>query len=158
MNSHQLRINTFMKKAQQKLPRTPIEPDLKTKKLRAALILEEALETIELGLGLKVYMDDDKLSRAVKIDREHIFFKKESAFNMVELADGCADLSVVNIGTFSACGINAETILEAVDKANLAKFTGDGHTHPKTGKWIKPSNWKAPDIKGLLKKQGWNEY
>ena len=51
--NHQLRIESFMKLAGQELPQSPVVPDIKIRQLRAALILEEAFETID-ALGFKV--------------------------------------------------------------------------------------------------------
>ena len=72
--------------------------------------------------------------------------------NLVEIADGCADLSVVTIGTLSACGIADEMLLGVVDANNLAKF-GPGHSIREDGKLIKPKNHKPPDIAQLLEIQ-----
>jgi len=53
---HYNRIKEFMKLAGQDTPKKPIEPSSEIRKLRAKLILEEALETIS-ALGFEVYPD-----------------------------------------------------------------------------------------------------
>jgi predicted HAD superfamily Cof-like phosphohydrolase len=71
---------------------------------------------------------------------------------MIEVADGCADVSVVTIGTLSACGIADKPLLKEVDESNLRKF-GPGYSKREDGKWIKPPDWKVPDIAKVLNEQ-----
>jgi hypothetical protein len=169
---HYKRVREFMVKAGQDTPdETTAIPD-EVRILRAKLILEEAFETVNRGLGVSAgvaYCDLD--------------FKIMGRLNLVELADGCADLSVVNIGTLIAAGIDDVELLEMIDESNLAKFTSrcpncqrlytehDPAPDPdenfevecpncqlpfipahrrEDGKWIKPTDWKAPDIESLL--------
>jgi hypothetical protein len=68
---------------------------------------------------------------------------------MVELVDGCCDLSVVTIGTLSACGVSDDPFLMEVDQNNLDKF-GDGHSYREDGKLIKPPDHQPPRIEELL--------
>lgn len=131
-------------------PREITMPDAATRELRARLILEEAMETIE-ALGVSVSMEGD--------DRVIFFHDLELEAthdpDMVEIADGCADVSVVTIGTLVACGIPDLDLLRLVDENNLAKF-GPGGYRREDGKWIKPPDHKAPDIAGYLRAQGWD--
>lgn len=148
---HQKRIEEFMKLAGQSVPEKPIMPDIDTRKLRAKLILEEALETIE-GLGF-----DLDTNPSIGDSRYHFY---SNGLKLVDngnpslesIADGCADISVVTIGTLSACGISDKNILEMVDNNNLAKF-GPGGYRRDDGKWVKPPDHRPPDIAGELEKQ-----
>ncbi len=134
------------------------------RRLRARLILEEALETIQ-GLGFHVPVGEIS---------EH-----EKGFDLVAVADGCADLSVVNTGTLIACGVPDESLLQLVDSNNIAKFSSPtcvcgGSTNKindfwicdtcfkalpleagphlrADGKLVKGTGHKAPDIEGFLK-------
>lgn len=148
--SHQLRIEGFMRKAKQGLPEFPTEPDSSTRILRAKLILEESLETIWKGLGVKVYRQLDE-HESIEIKEEGLQFAVSSdlGFDLIETIDGCMDISVVTTGTLSACGVPDQPFLELVDKNNLAKF-GPGHSYREDGKLIKPPGHKPPDIQGLL--------
>lgn len=161
---HQLNIDRFMRAAQQDLPNTPTVPSLDIRVLRARLILEEALETIQKGLQIKVLTGTFRQELDIK-DMSYWPAKHWpggglpevlSKPNLVEIADGCADLSVVTIGTLSACGISDEDILNEVDYNNLAKFGPDGYKD-EHGKWIKPKDHQPPRIRELLIKQGWKE-
>jgi predicted HAD superfamily Cof-like phosphohydrolase len=132
---HQKRIEEMMIKAGQEVPKAPMLPSEKVRELRANLIYEEAMETIQ-ALGCSI---DHSTGRA----------KVTGPCDMIGVADGCADLSVVTIGTLSAFGIADEPLLEVVDLSNLDKFRGDAHRR-EDGKWIKPSDWQPPNIKGVL--------
>jgi hypothetical protein len=58
-SAHQQRVEKFMALANQEVPSRPTMPDEKTRRFRAKIILEEALETIK-GLGFSVdYCVDD---------------------------------------------------------------------------------------------------
>lgn len=151
-SEHYLRIEEFMQKAQQETPSVLKMPDLGVRLLRAKLIMEECLETIEaLGVEAEVRYVGVGAGGSVPITHQTLILREaRKEPNIVEIADGCADISVVTIGTLIACGIPDVELLRMVDESNLAKFTGDAHRCPTTGKWIKPSDWKAPDIAQLL--------
>jgi predicted HAD superfamily Cof-like phosphohydrolase len=169
---HQHRIDQLMQKAGQELPASPRIPDEPTRLLRAKLILEECLETIRaLGfnpslsfaqsskLGVPVCEPSPKDGLPITI-QDVIFAPRDlhvvnpdhphsAMATLVEIADGCADISVVTIGTLSACGIADLPILEAVDDNNLQKF-GPGGYRREDGKWIKPPGHKPPDLRSLI--------
>jgi predicted HAD superfamily Cof-like phosphohydrolase len=141
--AHQQRIEEFMRKAGQEIPARPIMPSLEVRRLRANLILEEALETIKgLGFAVEATMPDGELECVEAFTPD-----------IVEVVDGCGDLSVVTIGTLSAFGVKDEPILEAIDASNLQKFGPGSYRRESDGKWMKPPDHKAPDIMGLLIKQ-----
>jgi len=145
---HQERIEQFMLGCKQVVPMVPTVPDQKVRLLRARLILEEALETVE-ALGFRLYT---KAGRSY-LSFGDFQFSPEVDPNLVEIADGCADLSVVTYGTLSACGIADESVVFAVDENNLEKLekgTVDEH-----GKLVKPKDHQPPDIEKILKEQGW---
>lgn len=143
-SEHQQRIEKFMELAGQKLPTKPTLPNLETRKLRAKLILEEALETVD-ALGL--YAETDREAIDLRID--DIIFKELAEPNLIGIVDGCCDLSVVTIGTLSACGVPDIPVLQLTDENNLAKF-GPGGYRREDGKWIKPPNHKPPDYSKVL--------
>lgn len=147
---HYKRIEKFMQLAGQDTPKRPVEPSEEIRVLRAKLIIEEALETVK-ALGV-----DITLSKMSFLENEDDFEYgiSEHPFDMVEVADGCADISVVTTGCLIACGITDKKLLELVDENNLAKF-GKGHSIREDGKLIKPPNHQPPDIKKLLNKMGW---
>ncbi len=150
---HQERVEEFMRKARQVLPSKPTIPTLAVRTLRAKLIFEEALEKIH-GLGLAVMHEHPDMVLHFQIRKEHLAFDENGLPDLVEIVDGCCDVSVIAIGTLSACGVRAAPLLKLVDKNNLAKF-GPGHSIREDGKLIKPPGHKPPDIEGELRRQGW---
>jgi predicted HAD superfamily Cof-like phosphohydrolase len=140
---HQQRIEAFMRLAKQDVPEAPVIPNDKILRLRAALILEEALETID-ALGCDVLVD-----RTIFATKANTSVVSSHPASLEDVADGCADISVVTIGTLSACGIPDEPLLEMVDQNNLDKF-GEGHSIRADGKLIKPPSHQPPKIKEYI--------
>jgi predicted HAD superfamily Cof-like phosphohydrolase len=147
VDDHQKRVKEFMEKAGQTVRSSPSEPESQEKLRCSRLVLEEALETIR-GLGVEVFLGGNK------IESDKIEFKDTGEFDILEVADGCADISVVTMGVANTCGIDMSEIIRIVDGANLRKF-GPGGYRNEFGKWIKPSDWVSPetDIHTELAKQ-----
>ncbi len=145
--AHQQRIEEFMRKIPQAIPDAPCIPSEEVRLLRAKLIMEEALETV-YSLGFSVYHEHEFDG----LYQGGVYFDPNIKPNLEQIADGCADLSVVTIGTLSACGIHDKALLEEVDHNNLDKFQGDAHKD-ESGKWIKSSAHKPPDIVRVLENQ-----
>ena len=143
---HYQRVKEFMQKVGQDTPEGAIEPDAKVRILRAKLILEEALETVE-ALGVTVH------HQGHEITEEGLEYDAPNPFDLKEVVDGCADISVVTIGTLIAIGVDDEPVLEEVDASNLRKF-GPGSYRREDGKWMKPPGWTPPDIMGAID-EGW---
>lgn len=180
---HYDRVVEFMLAAGQEVPSEASIPDEQTRILRAKLIFEEAMETIE-ALGVSIYQVQvhTHLNRDAEFD-----FSADGTFSMVDAVDGCADLSVVNTGTLIALGVRDVSVLRTVDEANLNKFKNPTCPNCKTltkdsadaqvpvipgrivcincneeypagyrsadGKWIKPHDFCAPDIGQVLEDQ-----
>lgn len=134
-SQHQQRVEQFMRLASQDVPDSLHIPNQFTRRLRADLILEEAYETVE-ALGFEVERQAEIVHRGEP--------------NVIEVIDGCCDLSVVTTGTLSAFGIPDEPFQQLVDENNLAKF-GPGHSLRSDGKLIKPPGHRPPDIRGLIR-------
>lgn len=164
MSDHEQKVREFHQKGNQLISEKPTIPDEKTRILRAKLILEEALETIEaMGVDVSVterWCDgeyvDYRFITTNKIKEGTIVFEIETDCDLVAVADGCADLKVVTTGTQLAFGIPIDETQEAVDDSNLAKFKGD-YSIREDGKLIKPSDWKAPDLEKILIEKGWDK-
>jgi predicted HAD superfamily Cof-like phosphohydrolase len=145
---HYDRVKEFCFLAGQSAPDTLTAPTPETAMLRARLILEEALETVE-ALGITPYFLPGMASTS-KIDiGTNVGFAVTHEPNLVEIADGCADISVVTTGTLIACGIPDEPLLAMVDQNNLEKF-GPGSSVNEHGKFVKPPGHKPPDIQNWL--------
>ena len=149
---HQRRVEKLMKKAGQNLPKELTMPTSKERLLRVRLILEECLETIEaLGFDLcgtgQLFQMEGIVG--MPIEMEEICLVPNNKESLVGIADGCADVSVVTIGTLSACGIEDESLLLEVDENNLKKF-GPGGYKRDDGKWVKPADHQPPNIAKVI--------
>jgi predicted HAD superfamily Cof-like phosphohydrolase len=143
---HYKRVEQFMVNAEQVVPEKPCIPPEEIRRLRANLIFEEAMETIN-ALGYDLKLDSDH--RILGIEKD-----EDLECNIEEVADGCADISVVTIGTLIAFGIKDRPILEEVDGANLRKFE-EGCYKREDGKHMKPPGWTPPKIMKKLEEQGY---
>lgn len=157
-STNQLVVELFMAKTgdkRQSVPLTPHVPSDDICFLRARLMLEECLETIEKGLGLSVVLRDSgdavagEPERKIPVDFSRIDFVAKARGDIIELADGLADCEVVNLGTAAAAGIAHQPVFEEVMRNNLAKF-GYGHTLDSGGKLVKPPDHKPPEIWRIL--------
>ena len=142
-SEHQRRVESFMRLAKQEIPAVPTVPTPEVARLRASLILEEALETIE-ALGCEVLAE-----RTFMLSKKNVSIVNVKEPDLIEICDGVADLSVVSIGTLSALGIPDEALLKMVDENNLEKF-GEGHSWNRDGKLIKPPNHPKPPIREYI--------
>ncbi len=143
--AHYRRIREFMQKAGQDTPTETIVPDEATRILRAKLILEEALETVR-ALGVHVTTKD---GTDVSTDDSGLNFTAQGEVDVEGVVDGCADISVVTIGTLIAFGVDDDPVLKEVDSANLRKFA-PGSYRRDDGKWMKPPGWTPPNIMGAI--------
>lgn len=178
-SDHQKRIDEFMRLANQDLPAKPTVPTSSVAVLRAAIMFEELLETIEQGLGCDVLVRVG--DQVLTLPLASISFASMRPPDLEQIADGVADISVTAIGTASACGIAMEPILEEVDASNLRKFelpkcprcdremihesdgaytcqdhTTEGAVGPykrADGKWVKAPDFVGPDIDRCLREQ-----
>ena len=149
-SEHQQRVDEFMRKAGQDVPEAPFIPDENTRLLRAKLIFEECMETIQKGLGVSI---------SGTFERSNFTLEADSSFNMRETVDGCCDIKVVTTGTLTACGISDLEPQRLVDESNLAKFgpggyrAGPNDPNGPEGKWIKPKDWQPPDLMAEVRRQ-----
>lgn len=132
MTKGQSQVAEFMRFFGQPTPEKPIQMDEATAKLRAKLILEEAFETVTKGLGLEIHfskqIDEDGgfvgfyVGEKDLLGNFDISFSKEKEVDLVQLADGLADLAYVGeFGTAVAAGIDLEPIQEEVHASNMTK-------------------------------------
>ena len=148
-------IKAFMKGAGQSTPEHFQRLTQEERVLRARLILEEALETVVLGLGIQIGVRDR--DGFVQIDRpenggkflEQFTLNPVWDLDMVEFVDGVMELNVVGLGGLVAAGLPDAALRREVDTKNLLKIA-HGHTDSETGKFIKPKDHPAPNIMGIL--------
>ena len=172
----------------------PSVPDDERVRLRARLITEEFRETLQSLFDGESTWDHQR--HIAKEHWQHARAHIEAIINfakvkvdVVELADGLADLDYVVEGTRLEFGIDGGPVADEVHRSNMAKAPpcpdcdgrgevraqlGDGYNFDvincptchglgrivrrrEDGKILKPDSWTAPDIAGVLRKQGWRE-
>jgi predicted HAD superfamily Cof-like phosphohydrolase len=141
-------VEAFMHAFNQPARSTPGLPSNdKWIRLRAELVLEEAFE-----LAMAVFVEDPRLH---DLHERTIGFVRSSWIDvdLVKVADALADIDYVVEGMRLTFGIDGGPVANAVHCANMAKVGGP--IDPVTGKKLKPPDWEAPDIKGVLVAQGW---
>lgn len=119
----QHQVATFMRDVKGlDLPAKPTYPSPLVVKLCKALMTEELGE-------LTTAMDND---------------------NLVEVADGIADLIYVALYTANAYGLKMEPIFSEVQRSNMTKKGGPIRSD---GKQLKPETYSPPDIASLVRAQ-----
>lgn len=117
-------------------------------RLRAKLMLEETLETVGALLGIpkeqtKVFVQANNMA----IDNE-----LDPKTDLVEVADGLADMLFVLIGTALELGIPLEPVFDEVCRSNMSKVGAPKREDGKTGKG---ENYSPPKIGRILSENGW---
>lgn len=73
------------------------------------------------------------------------------AGDVVEVADGCADLKWVIEGLEHSMKLPQQGIWDEVARSNLAKISPSGKVEKRPdGKVMKPEGWTPPDVKKVL--------
>ena len=161
----------------------PVVPTEDDRVLRGKLILEETIETLCKGLGLEVYDTDGGEPMAIgKVNQLSV--RVAGPYDPVETLDGLADVKVDTNGTAVAFGLPMEAADREVFHSNMSKLDSEGnpiingytpgyraaawdgkHETPAepgyradqpVGKGLKSSNFREPDIEGLLSRYGVN--
>lgn len=155
----QQRVAAFMEAARhkgckhQQVRDYPSLPTPEERKLSAALIYEECMETIR-ALGFEVQMHDKKESTVFTTGKDaEVEMVPVHDPNLPEIVDGIADLTFVATGALNRCGVADEHIYRAVDEHNMLKFTMPGGHMRDDGKWMKPDDFPVIDINALLVEQ-----
>ena len=97
-------------------------------------------------------MDNDEAKLYMKLISEE-YNETLDAFNksdLVELADGLADMVWVIMGMCNSCGIQFDNIWKEVRASNMSKFVGGKAIKNEYGKIMKPKTYFKPNIKNAL--------
>lgn len=124
--------------------------NLDERELRAKLILEEAVETVAaMGFEVDCELYGPDSAPHVAGPRIATFegIPPSSVGDIVEVADGIADLIYVALGAAIAFGIDIDPIFEEVHRTNMEKVGGRTRDD---GKILKPEGWEPPRILPIL--------
>ena len=158
-------------------------PSLESRILRAKLLLEEVVETITLGLGLKVYVDawpkGSALDESGALPCDIDIVDVGAEVDLIELADGLGDVNVIIHGTAHTFGMNLDRVTTEIHRSNMSKLAEDGTaiingvTHgyrdiggnhsvepgfdpaQPVGKILKGPDYEAPDLGPILAAGNW---
>lgn len=156
VTDHYRRVSDLMTAGGQNTPARPTISSCDVRKLRARIILEEALEFCEAA-GLDVFLDTQQGSARI-VAEELQFRRNGGGCSLQEMAKELADISVVTIGSLVAFGIRDVQLLEEVDANNLYKLHPQAKsTRREDGKIIKDPNHPKADVGRVLRLQGYRE-
>lgn len=116
-------IVTLMKQFEQEVKDSPELPDPATRRLRARLVFEEALEFVK-ACGCTVTMASNGSSEGEQtpvIDNIAVELDPSGTPDLVEYVDGCIDQLVVTYGALNAAGILAQRAWDEVQRSNMSK-------------------------------------
>lgn len=97
--------------------------------------------------------NDDQIKLYIDLITEEYEETMEAYKNgdVIELADGLADMVWVIMGMASSLDIDFNDVWEEVRRSNMSKFVdGVAIRNPETGKIMKPSTFSEPDLKTVL--------
>lgn len=123
------------------LPHPQVPSDDRVR-LRAKLILEEALEFLDACF--------EGSTAGLRDDIEHFITTQEVWVDLSEAADALTDIAYIVEGSNLEFGIDSEPVLDEVHSANMRKTDGPIR---EDGKRLKPPGWVGPDVLGVLRKQ-----
>ena len=116
-------IVTLMKQFEQEIKDSPELPDPATRRLRARLVFEEALEFVK-ACGCTVTIASNGSSEGEQvpvIDDIAVELDPNGTPDLVEYVDGCIDQLVVTYGALNAAGIEAQSAWDEVQRSNMSK-------------------------------------
>ena len=130
-------------------PTVPLtDPPRAIVNLRAWLLAEEFLETLVGMFSGSEARENPEIMRKViaahMLELKPILAQTAEDFDILQVADGLADLIYVAVGAALAFGIPLDRVWSEVQRANMAK-TG-GKRSP-MGKILKPEGWQPPRIR-----------
>ena len=70
--------------------------------------------------------------------------------DMIEVADGLADMVWVIMGMCNSCGIDFDSVWQEVKASNMSKFPNGKAIKNEHGKIMKPNSYFKPNIKKVL--------
>lgn len=167
----------FHKKMELPVHYSPREPTMEERVLRAKLLLEECVETIEQGLGVEISIDLREIAKAgARSCGKFLVIRPDyrTPYDPVETLDGLADVKVIANGTAVQFGLPLPEADEEVFESNMSKLDEEGRpivnhcticfglgtdsecnhelldpSQP-VGKILKGPNFRKPNIKAIL--------
>lgn len=105
---------------------------------RLLLQTEEFFELLEAHSVSGVAELKEKLEAVIK--------ESQPAVDMTSVADALVDSMYIAVGTGLEYGIPLDSVWDAVQKSNMAKFVDGKAIRNEYGKVVKPEGWEPPDV------------
>jgi predicted HAD superfamily Cof-like phosphohydrolase len=144
-------VGDLMVVAGQEMNYQPTIPSEQTLKLRAALVLEEALELCE-ACGFDVLTPEGSA-----VTPKGVRLYKMTAPDLVEIADALTDTLVVTYGGFRAFGIEVRPCWDEVHRSNSSKIVDGKMIKDANGKFLKPDTYSPPNLSRVLFGESYDE-
>ena len=106
----------------------------------------------EQGVRSELSLEGDQASLYMDLITEE-YQETLSAFensDLVEVADGLADMVWVIMGMCNSCGIDFDSVWQEVKASNMSKFPDGKAIKNEHGKIMKPDSYFKPNIKKVL--------
>ena len=106
----------------------------------------------EQGVRSELSLEGDQASLYMDLITEE-YQETLSAFensDLIEVADGLADMVWVIMGMCNSCGIDFDSVWEEVKASNMSKFPDGKAIKNEYGKIMKPDSYFKPNIKEVL--------
>ena len=105
-------------------------------------------QPIKKGLSLKGEQQNLYMNLITEEYRETL--EAFDSDDLIEVADGLADMVWVIMGMCSSCGIDFNKVWEEVKASNMSKFVEGKAIKNGAGKIMKPETYFKPDLKKVL--------
>jgi predicted HAD superfamily Cof-like phosphohydrolase len=120
-------------------------PKMRRPRVRAALLIEEAIETAIALVGVQ---EAQTLVQAQLLDALQTNAReKRKSPDLIEAIDGVCDVLFIAYGTAEDLGVDIEPHFNEVARSNLAKAGGKLNA---SGKLEKPAHWTPPEHLRIL--------
>ena len=106
----------------------------------------------EQGVRSELSLEGDQASLYMDLITEE-YQETLSAFensDLIEVADGLADMVWVIMGMCNSCGIDFDSVWQEVKASNTSKFPDGKAIKNEHGKIMKPDSYFKPNIKKVL--------
>ena len=106
----------------------------------------------EQGVRSDLSLEGDQASLYMDLITEE-YQETLSAFensDLIEVADGLADMVWVIMGMCNSCGIDFDSVWQEVKASNMSKFPDGKAIKNEHGKIMKPDSYFKPNIKKVL--------
>ena len=119
-------IAEFSKAFNRPINMTPTRPSVTDRLLLGKLLLEETLEYIEKGLGLRLHTHQDGVSMLVPASTIQLHHHEGDCYDVIEAADGLGDINVVIHFNALWEGIPLSEVTNEIHRSNMSKLGPNG--------------------------------